>query len=103
MRNIYEGYIKENLNQLKYINLKLELNDIKIKKIDEIYIEIISWLIQNNKFEDYDYVYNIIKELELDAINITKTMLNELLKILDIENLKDYKLSNINDLSDIVL
>ena len=36
-----------------------------------------------NKFEDYKYAYNIIKPLDLESINITKTMYEEILNILD--------------------
>ena len=47
-------------------------------------------LIKTNKIDDYDYeyAYNIIKGLDLEKIDLTKTMFHALSKTLDIE--KDY-------------
>ena len=90
------------INDLKKIDLELDINNLKAKQIDEIYIEIIIWLFKNknkNK-EDYDYVSNIMKELELESINITNTMFTKLLTFLN-ENYLEYNITKIDDLSDI--
>ena len=79
-------------NSLDNINKNLkELEGFKLnddKKIDEIYIDIINLLIKTNKIDNYEYTYNIIKELDLDKINITETMFIELSKTLNIK--EDY-------------
>ena len=73
------------INDLKKFNIDLDINNLKTKQIDEIYIEIIIWLFKNknkNK-EDYDYVSNIMKELELESINITNTIYTKLLTFIN--------------------
>ena len=45
--------IKQNLNVFTFICLNYDENDIRIKKIDEIYIDIINSLIKKRKFDDY--------------------------------------------------
>ena len=91
--------IKNNIKELE--KLKMNNDDFKNKKIDEIYIDIINILIKNNKFEDYKYVYNVIKELDLEKINITETMFNELSKTLNIneEYIKNYIILNSKNFS----
>ena len=74
------------------INNREIIKNNNLIKIDNIYIDIIKSLIIEGKFEDYDS-YNIINELELENIDITKTMFDEILKIL---NSNDYK-KNINE------
>ena len=89
-------------NNILICDLKLNLNDIKTKTIDEIYIDIIIWLIQKDKFEDYDYVSNLMKKLELETINITNIMFNKLLNFFNKkEEYIKYEISKIEDLSDI--
>jgi len=88
----------DNIAILEEINLNLE--EINSKTIDVIYILIIIALIKLKKFENYDYTYNIIKELDLENIAITKLMFDELLKTLN-ENadyIKDYKITKKEDL-----
>lgn len=84
------------------INKYSEINDDKNKKIDQLFIDIFNKLIINNKFEDYEYIYNIIEQLDLESINITKTMFQELKKILnDVETINNYIILDINDLFNI--
>ena len=79
---------------IKNIDIKFNDNFIKIDKIYiDIIFDIIKSLIIEGKIEDYNYAYNIINELELENIDITKTMFDEILKIL---NSNDYK-KNINE------
>ena len=88
----------DNIIIFKEINLHFE--EIKSKNIDEIYIIIIKALIKLKKFEDYEYTYNIIDQLDLENIAITKLMLDELLIILkeDEDCINYYKIANIEDL-----
>ena len=78
-------------------------NNIELKKIDELYVEIIEALIIKNKFEDYEYIYNIINVLDLESIDITEYMINSIINILDKNNeyMKNYKISKIEDLNKI--
>ena len=59
------NFIKDNINVFKEFGLNYDLNIIKNKKIDEIYIEIINGLIQNNKFDDYEYLKDILKKYKI--------------------------------------
>jgi len=88
---------KQNLNQY---GLKLE--DLRSKKIEEIYIIIIKYLIENSKLEDSEFIENIINQIELESIIVTKLMLEELIKILakEKEYIKKYKIKNFDDLFD---
>jgi len=75
---------------MEYIRnyFEFSLNDINKNKIDEIYIKIIIFLIINKKFDNYNYIYNFVEQLDLKSINLTKTMIDELIKVLNEE--KDY-------------
>ena len=84
-----ENNILKNINRLKELkDLKLNIKEINEKKIDEIYIEIINMLIRTNKIDDYEYAYKIIKELDLENIDLTKEMLDKLIKTLNNEKNK---------------
>ena len=88
--------IKNNIRDLERNNINLNLNDIMEKNIDEIYINIIISLIKNDKLSE-----EIISELEIKNIDLTKNMLEELKKEFtkDKDYLQKYKISNFNDLS----
>ena len=68
----------ENINNNSKEFIKMELNSkvIKSQKIDEIYCNIINALINTNI--NYEYTYEIIKELDLENIFITKAMFDQL-------------------------
>ena len=53
------------------------------KKIDKIYTEIISSLISRNKFENYEYAYDIINHLDLKSIYLAQPRLDEIKTIFD--------------------
>ena len=92
---------KNNLNHIKkeLEELKLNLDEIKIMKIDEIYIYIINMLIITNRIDDYEYTYKIIQELDLENIDLTKTMFEELSKTLNNkEYIKNYKIIEENNI-----
>ena len=92
--------LKNNINNCKDFKLILDINNIQNKKIDKIYIEIINELIISNKFHDLKYIYDIMKELDLENIHITKLMFDELYKVLNSEKnyIKDYIILNKEDL-----
>ena len=105
---------KENLNKIennnnnlieKYINyfgnigLKIDKKDLKLKNIDLIYAEIINILL---KTKDFDLSHKIIDQLDIENINITKSMLNEISKTLSSKesNIDEYRLNDFDDLLD---
>ena len=93
---------KRKINEnIKYINSKINVeNEIIKKKIDQIYIDIIKSLIIEGKLEQYEFIENIIKQLEFDNINITKLMFEEISKILNSNenNIKEYIILQEKDL-----
>ena len=71
---------ENNINILKELNLTIK--EIKSKTVDKIYLEIIISLIKN-KFEDDEYIENILKQLDIESINITQIMFNKIKALLD--------------------
>ena len=92
-------YIEKNIDIFETeFNLQYNYSDIISKKIDYIYMEIIISLIENDKFTDYDFCWDIIEQLELDKINITNTIFQGLSNAINKENENAYIINNINDL-----
>ena len=97
--NINKGII---MNIFKDMNIDI-IKDINKMNLDEIYIDIISFLIKENKLIDYDYSNDILCQIEIESINITKAIFDQLLYILN-ENeiyIKQNKINKIDDLFDI--
>jgi hypothetical protein len=96
MEDENNGIINKNKNLIK--NLNIVLND-DITEIKDMYAEIIISLIQNNISDEY-FILNIINQLELENISITKTILDKLNSNFDnIKNFKnDYLILGVNDL-----
>ena len=94
--------IEENVNIFKEIKLEIKSYNIINKKIDNLYSIIIISLIKSKKIDDYQYAYNIIEELELEHIYLTKTILEKLSEELNSneEYIKSYKIINKDDLFD---
>ena len=90
--------INNNFQFFKTIGLDIQKNEIISKKIDEIYIELITSLIKSKKFDSYEEIYKIISELELENIFITKTMFDKLSNILNSEECNYYIIKDREDL-----
>ena len=92
--------IKENIHNIKELNLKSNQDNISQINIDDIYTDIISSLIKTNKIDDFEYTCNIINQLDLENISITEKMFNDLSKVLDANKnyMSDYKIEKIDDL-----
>ena len=77
------NYIKNNIGNIseRFKNNKLN----KINTID-IYKEILISLIENNTFNDYKSIYNIINQLDLESISITHSMVDELSQHLKVDS-----------------
>ena len=91
--NIIEKYI----NYFGNIDLKLTQKNLYLKAIDLIYSEIINILL---KSKNYDY--DLIEQLDLENINITKAMFNDIFKTLSSNEsfINEYILSDFDDLFD---
>ena len=91
---------KENISILKELNISLNINNIYNNNINDIYSNILNELIKQKKFGDYDYVYNIIDELDLEKIDITEKIYNNLSNILNDSNedIQYYKIKEKQDL-----
>lgn len=94
-----ENIINENINKYKILNLFV----INAENIDIIYTTIIIQIIKKGLIEDYEYTYDLIKQLDLESINITEKMFDEIYKILNTEQYytKYYMISEVNDLINI--
>ena len=90
--------IDKNIDFLKVFDIGK--NDIYGEKIDIIYAKIINYLIVNKKLEESEYTIDIIKQLDLESIYITKTILANLIKILDKNKdyIKEFMISKYEDL-----
>ena len=91
--NIIEKYI----NYFKNIGLKINQKELKLKSIDLIYAEIINKLLKSKNF---NLIYKIIEQLDLENINITNAMFNEIFSTLSSNEsfINEYKLTKFDDL-----
>lgn len=96
----------ENVDDLKYRaekNIKENNNIFKDKdilqiNIEKIYSMIIISLIQNDMLEEYDQIIQVIKEIELDKIDITKKMFKKIIKFFKNQNhVEDYLIAEERD------
>ena len=90
--------IKNNIEAFKEIDLNLNKDDILKKKIDEIYFDVINALISSKKIEDFEYSSNLLEQLDLQNINLTKTIFDGLMN--GQNYIKDYEINNAEDLND---
>jgi hypothetical protein len=98
--NDNEVIIQNNIGTLRELDLNLNLEDIKLKAIDEIYTDIIINLIKLNKFQIYEFTYNILTQLDIESIDITKTIFEKLSKQLNSKENYINMIKNIEDLFD---
>ena len=92
--------IKNNIDILKEYNINIGNEDLIKIQTDKLYIDIINSLIKLKKFDNFDYIINIINELDLENIDLTETMLKELVITLNPKEsyMIDYLISNKDDL-----
>ena len=94
-----------NIFKIKYDeNKDIDITNLIGISIDELYFKIIIELIESKKFGNFDYVNDIIYQLNLEEIDITKFMYDNIKQYLDdIKNkeiLNDYMIKEENDLKD---
>ena len=75
--NEFLEILKNNIFIFQELKLNYTVDEIKTKKIDLIYKDIIINLIRQKKFENYDTI-NILKQLDIEYIQLTKTMFDNL-------------------------
>ena len=92
--------IKNNIMTFQNLNLFYGVDDLIEKPIDKFYTDIIISLIKNKKFEDFEYTYNILNQMEIGKIFITENMFNELYNLFNSneEYITDYSLTEKEDL-----
>ena len=99
MKEYNLGIIKDNI--IAFEDFKLKEEEVLTKKIDDIYAEIIKFLIIKKQLNDSDKTDNLIKEIDLPSINLTKVMFDEISKILNKDYLKEYIIDNYEDIFEI--
>lgn len=88
-----------------YLFTELDINwkkeEFCSKSIDIVYIEIINALIKNRKIDDYGFISDLIKQLDLENIDFTKIMINKLYEIFNSNKdyINDYLILNLEDFS----
>ena len=92
--------IKEIIKKIKDSKIEINENDIKYKNLEQFYADIINNLIKSKKFEDFEYTDKIMNQIDLENINITSTIFEELYKTLNMNEdfTNNYKLTNVDDL-----
>jgi len=80
-----KNMIEYRLEELEKENLKIDFEYDK-KNIEYFYAQIIISLIKGNKFNDYEYCYDIINQLDLENIYITENIYKELSKFFNNQN-----------------
>ena len=102
--NTNVNIIKKNIDFFSDLNLSLNINEIILFPIDRLYNEIIYGLIKAKKFSDYNYINGIIKQLNLDNIDITEYMYNNMEIFLNNEKkeliIKEYSIKEEKDFKD---
>ncbi len=99
--------IKNNLYILADIQLKLSEEDIYERNVEKLYVDIIIGLIKSNKLCDFEYSYNIFKQLEFENIDIqfleSKNLFNLIEETLNTNNeyIKNNIINNFNDINNI--
>jgi len=94
--------IENNLDIFSGLNLSINFNTFSNEKIDYIYSLLINSLIKLKKFNDKEYIYDIVNQLDLENICITKTIFDKLNEALNIYEsyLKEYIILEEKDLVD---
>ena len=101
-----KNILKKYLYFLDELNIKLTVEDLTknyyFKTIDEMYKLIIISLIKNDKLSNYEYAYNIVNQMNLEAIYLNEGIINSLSEILDEKYsfIIKYKIKGVEDLFD---
>ena len=101
IKNEIETNFKNNIDEFKEM-YNVNEEQIKEMKLNNIYCNILISLIKSNNFEDYNYLYNILNEMQLEKIDIGNDILNPLQETLKENNdyMKKFIIENEFDLYD---
>jgi len=100
LRQENEETIKNNIGDLKKLDSIFTDDYIKSEKLDKLYINILGQLIKSKKFEDNEYVNDIMNQLDMENIYLSNGMFEQLSEILNESNLENYTISSKEDLYD---
>ena len=100
IKNELNSNIKNNMDCFDELYIDINEDKFKSTKLDNLYSEIIISLIKSNKFNDFNYIYNILNQMEIEKIDIAETLLPSLTEILNEENnnIKSYIIQKEEDL-----
>ena len=95
--------IQKNISSLNNIIKNCNENYLVNEKIDQIYIDIIFSLFKEKNFSDIKNILLIFHQLELESINLTERMIDELYKFFDLNNelVQEFIIKDIKDLFNI--
>ena len=102
LNNIYieNEKIKNDFINLNKNNFNLNKNEVESNDLEEIYLKIIISLIKDERLKDFEYSKDILEQLDLQEINITPKMYQELFIFFKSEEklLQNYMINKIVDL-----
>ena len=121
LKDFYDDKFSKKLEEIYNVNIKfisnffknnlilelgLDKKDITLDNLDieNIYIRIIKLLIEKERLKDYEFSDNILNELDLQYINLTKKIYFSISSLLDSDQefdyINKYKIKKIDDLFD---
>ena len=90
--------ISDNINALETVGLNIKEDDFIKDLLDKFYADLIKALIENKKFENYEFILDKMIEIDIENIYITKTIYDELKEILNKDEIiKEYKIATKED------
>ena len=93
-----KGIISDNINALETVGLNIKEDDFIKYLLDKFYADLIKALIENKKFENYEFILKKMNEIDMENIYITKTIYDELKEILNKDEIiKEYKIATKED------
>lgn len=101
-----ENCIKNNIETIKEIFPNSKGDDIYEMSIEEIYTDIIIFIIKNKKLSDYEFCYDIVEQIDLEVIDLqfmeSERKFNKISEVLDPKNdfIKSYIIKNFEDIKD---
>ena len=93
-----KGIISDNINALETVGLNIKEDDFIEDLLDKFYADLIKALIENKKFENYEFILKKMNEIDMENIYITKTIYDDLKEILNKDEIiKEYKIATKED------
>ena len=95
IKNEIDETIKNNLKVVEELNINVNIQNIKL---DVLYCEILASLIKSDRFNDYNYIYSLLDELQIDKISIGKEFLDFNKNIFSEKFIQNYIIKTVEDL-----